>query len=77
MEAFYEFIKSDSGVAISWIGTVISTIITLITIKENRSLKSKINITQLKTDHSQDTVNQNGEKNIYTKNNSGDMNIHM
>lgn len=77
MSEFYEFIKSDLGVAISWIATIASTIITIATIKENNSLKAKIAITSSTTEHSQDSITQNGEKNIYTKNNSGDMNIKM
>lgn len=76
MTDIYEFMKSDLGVAISWICTVVSTIITLIKTKENRSLKTRINQTT-STDASRDTVTQKGKGNIYTKNNSGDINIKM
>lgn len=79
MDPFLELIKSDLGVAIAWICTVGSTVFAMIKVRENRILKVRINsMTNISTnDRSQDSITQNGQKNIYTKYNSGDMNIKM
>ncbi|MBL0455284.1 hypothetical protein ACET6R_03225 [Aeromonas veronii] len=79
MEQFILFVKSDAGVVISWICTVGSTVFAVMKSKQNKQLKAKIqNLTiSTVTGHSQDNVNQGGQKNIYTKNNSGGMNINM
>ena len=79
MESIIEFIKSDIGVTLAWICTVGSTLFAVITSKKNRQLKIKIGEinNNSATDNSQDSVTQNGQKNVYTKSNSGGMNIDM
>lgn len=81
MEQIFEFFKSDIGVSIAWICTVLSTALAITTKNENRKLKASIkNITKNTLSNAKDsstTVNQSGEKNVYTKHNSGGMNIHM
>lgn len=79
MENFFEFVKSDFGVTLAWVCTVGSTLFAVITSKKNKQLKLKIGeITNNSTvDNSQDSVMQNGQKNVYTKNNSGGMKIDM
>ena len=79
MENIIEFVKSDIGVTLAWIWTVASTLFALITLKNNKQLKIKIGEISIKTpiDNSQDRVNQYGQKNVYTKNNSGGMKIEM
>lgn len=79
MESFIEFVKSDIGVTLAWICSVGSTIFAVITSKKNKQLKIKIGeISNNSTvDYSQDSVMQNGQKNVYTKNNSGGMKINM
>lgn len=79
METFIEFVKSDIGVTLAWICTIGSTLFAVLTAKKNKQLRIKIGeITSNSTvDNSQDSVIQNGQKNIYTKNNSGGMKINM
>lgn len=79
MDIFIEFVKSDIGVTLAWVCTVGSTLFALITSKKNKQLKIKIGeITKKSTvDNSQDSVMLNGQKNVYTKNNSGGMKIDM
>ncbi|ARV25631.1 hypothetical protein FIU82_09870 [Pseudoalteromonas sp. THAF3] len=79
MDTFIEFVKSDIGVTLAWLCTVGSTLFAVITSKKNKQLKIKIGeITKNSTvDNSQDSVMQNGQKNVYTKNNSGGMKIDM
>ena len=79
MEFIYNLIKSDLGVAIAWICTVGSTIFSILKHKENKSLKGKVeNInSSVLSDNGQDSVVQEGEKNVYTKHNSGGMKINM
>lgn len=79
MESFIEFVTSDIGVALAWVCTVGSTVFAVLTKKKNEQLKIKIDqITNtFTTDNSQDSVAQNGQKNVYTKNNSGGINIDM
>ncbi|UQB43084.1 hypothetical protein JX580_04170 [Thiomicrospira microaerophila] len=79
MESIIEFVKSDIGVTLAWICTVCSTLFAVITSKKNRQLKIKIGEinNNSATDSSQDSFTQNGQKNVYTKNNSGGMNIDM
>ncbi|WP_157774665.1 hypothetical protein [Aeromonas sp. CA23] len=79
MEQFIDFVKSDAGVVISWICTVGSTVFAIMKNKQNKQLKTKIKTLTVSavTDNSQDEVIQNGQKNIYTKNNSGGMKINM
>ena len=79
MDTFIEFVKSDIGVALAWLCSVGSTLFAVITSKKNKQLKIKIrDITNNSTiDNSQDSVMQNGQKNVYTKNNSGGMKIDM
>jgi len=79
MELIYDLVKSDFGVAIAWLCTVGSTIFSILKQKENKLLKVKIeNISSsLHTDNGQDSVVQEGEKNVYTKHNSGGMKINM
>ncbi|MEC8327789.1 MAG: hypothetical protein VX100_17100 [Pseudomonadota bacterium] len=79
MDTFIEFVKSDIGVALAWLCSVGSTLFAVITSQKNKQLKIKIrDITNNSTiDNSQDSVMQNGQKNVYTKNNSGGMKIDM
>ncbi|MCC9661451.1 hypothetical protein ACSFVZ_18575 [Pseudoalteromonas sp. SYSU M81236] len=79
MDTFIEFVKSDIGVTLAWLCTVGSTFFAVITSKKNKQLEIKIGeITKNSTvDNSQDSVMQNGQKNVYTKNNSGGMKIDM
>lgn len=79
MESIIEFVKSDIGVTLAWVCTVGSALFAVITSKKNRQLKIKIDKinNNSATDNSQDAVKQSGQKNIYTKNNSGGMNIDM
>lgn len=79
MEFIYDLFKSDLGVAIAWICTVGSTIFSILKQKENKSLKVKIeNISSsVLAENGQDSVVQEGEKNVYTKHNSGGMKINM
>lgn len=79
MESIIEFVKSDIGVSLAWVCTVGSTLFAVITSKKNSQLKIKIGEINNNSaaDNSQDSVTQNGQKNVYTKNNSGGMNIDM
>lgn len=79
MDTFIEFVKSDIGVTLAWICTVGSTLFAVITSKKNKQLKIQIGeVTKNSTvDNGQDSVMQNGQKNVYTKNNSGGMKIDM
>lgn len=79
MDTFIEFVKSDIGITLAWVCTVGSTFFALITSNKNKQLKIKIGeVTKNSTvDISQDSVVQNGQKNVYTKNNSGGMKIDM
>ena len=79
MDTFIEFVKSDIGVTLAWVCTVGSTLFAVIKSKKNKQLKMQVGeITKNSTvDNSQDSVGQNGQKNVYTKNNSGGMKIDM
>lgn len=79
MENIIEFIKSDIGVTLAWLCTVGSTVFSVITSKKNKKLKVKIGeiTSNSEMDNSQDSIMQNGQKNVYTKNNSGGMKIDM
>ena len=79
MDTFIEFVKSDIGVTLAWVCTVVSTLFAVIKSKKNKQLKIQVGeITKNSTvDNSQDSVTQNGQKNVYTKNNSGGMKIDM
>lgn len=77
MEYFIEFVKSDIGISLAWLSSVGSTIYAILSTKKNKKLKIQIEQIKNNTDNSQDNVNQNGQKNIYTKNNSGGMKIDM
>lgn len=79
MNTFIEFVKSDIGITLAWVCTVVSMFFSVITLNKNKQLKIKIGeITKNSTvDSSQDSVVQNGQKNVYTKNNSGGMKIDM
>lgn len=78
MDTILEFAKSDLGVAIAWLCTVGSVFIGLLKARENRLLKQKItNILSSNIENSHDSVSQKGDKNIYTKTNTGGMNINM
>lgn len=85
-----EFFQSDIGIAISWVCGVLGFIFSFFQKKENMKLKVELrnyqNIvqnlsnsqnTKLTSDMSEDTVLQDGEKNVYTKNVSGGMHIKM
>lgn len=79
MDTFIEFVKSDIGVTLAWVCTVGSTLFAVIKSKKNKQLKIQVGeITKNSTvDNSQDSVTQNGQKNVYTKYNSGGMKIDM
>lgn len=79
MESIIEFVKSDMGVTLAWICTVGSTFVAVITLKKNKQLEIKIGEINNNSaiDNSQDRVAQNGQKNVYTKSNSGGMKIDM
>ncbi|WP_083003172.1 hypothetical protein [Halomonas sp. GT] len=79
MESIIEFVKSDIGVTLAWICTVGSTFFAVIKSKKNKQLKIKISEINNNSsiDNSQDRVTQNGQKNVYTKRNSGGMKIDM
>lgn len=80
MDEFLVFIKSDLGIVLAWICTVFGTLFGIVMNMKNNKLKAEIiNIKQSyeTTDNSSDSIKQQGKNNIYTKNNSGDMNIKM
>lgn len=79
MDTFISLVQSGVGVSIAWICTVISTIYSIYKFKENRNLKIKIESLEstINSDSSHNLVTQNGQKNIYTKQNSGGMKINM
>ncbi|GEB70089.1 hypothetical protein PC2016_1664 [Pseudoalteromonas carrageenovora] len=77
MEHLIEFVKSDIGVSLAWLCSVGSTIYAIFSSKKNKELKIKIQQITNNTDNSKDSVNQHGQKNVYTKNNSGGMKIDM
>lgn len=83
MIAFLEFAKSDVGVGIAWICTVFSTVYALYTSFKSKSMAKEIVglkkvIDQSKTfDSGSDAVIQSGNKNVYTKHNSGGIKINM
>jgi hypothetical protein len=85
-----DFFQSDVGTAISWVCGVLGFIYSFIQKKQNMKLKVELrnfqslvqNLqnsqnTKTTSDMSEDTVQQVGEKNVYTKNNSGGMHIKM
>jgi len=79
MEHLIEFVKSDIGVSLAWICSVGSTVYAIFYSKKNKQLKIQIGqiTNENNTDNSKDSVNQHGQKNVYTKNNSGGMKIDM
>lgn len=79
MDIMLDFFKSDIGIGIAWICTVGSTIYAMLKQSEVKVLKLKIKNykSNVGIDNGQDAVTQNGDKSIYTKHNSGGMNIHM
>lgn len=77
MGIFFEFIKSDVGVGLAWLCTVGSVVFAILTKRENRSLKIKVEKFDQRNykDNGHDTVSQNGLNNIYTKHSSGNVDI--
>jgi Na+-translocating ferredoxin:NAD+ oxidoreductase RnfG subunit len=83
------FFGSELGVAIAWICGIAGFIYSLIQKQANNQLKIQLNnslsqiqslqnsLNTVQTDSSKNEVNQNGNKNVYTKQNSGGMNIKM
>ena len=69
-----DFFSSDLGVAIAWIFGILSSIFGIFQKKSNTKLKVQL---QNSISASNSNISQNGEKNIYTKKNSGGMNIKM
>jgi hypothetical protein len=69
-----EFFSSDLGVAIAWIIGVSGSIFGIFQKSSNMKLRIKL---QNSINSNNSSVNQNGEKNIYTEKNSGGMNIKM
>jgi len=88
-DVFVEFVKSDFGVAISWACGVAGFVYGFIQRKEVMRIRLEMNSVvsnnrvrqksegQNTIDGGGDSVNQSGEKNFYTKNNSGGINIKM
>lgn len=84
-----EFFGSELGVAIAWICGIAGFIYSLVQRNTNNKLRLELNqyqtqiqslqnsLNKVQTDQSTNTVSQSGEKNIYTKQNSGGMTIHM
>ncbi|MDO8402521.1 MAG: hypothetical protein Q7T27_03395 [Pseudomonas sp.] len=78
MEAIIDFFKSDLGVSISWVCTVVGTLFGFIKAKENKLLKVKVEKLEVSINNlGDDTVTQSGDGNVYTKQNSGGMKINM
>lgn len=78
MQALFDFFKSDLGVAIAWVCTVVSTIACFVKSGEARRLKVKVKELSLVSNAlGDDSVKISGNGNIYTKQNSGGMNIKM
>jgi hypothetical protein len=87
--AFFDFIKSDLGLAISWFCGVVGFAYGLFQKKETQRVRIAMNVlinqTKIKkasenlavVDGGGDSVSQVGDKNIYTKTNSGGMHIKM
>ncbi|MBA4055081.1 MAG: hypothetical protein C0490_10240 [Marivirga sp.] len=83
------FFSSELGVAIAWICGIAGFVYSLIQKQANNQLKIQLNnslsqiqslqnsLNTVQTDSSKNEVNQNGDKNVYTKQNSGGMNIKM
>jgi hypothetical protein len=77
-----DFFSSDVAVAIAWICGVAGFAYGLRQKLANMSLKVELTSLQnsmnsVETDASRNDVHQTGEKNVYTKQNSGGMNIKM
>lgn len=77
MEYIYNFIKSDAGVSIAWACGVFSTAYAVYSNRKNEGLKKEVQKLKSEIAISQDSINQNGTNNFYTKTNSGGMNIKM
>lgn len=79
MDTFISFVQSGVGVSIAWICTVVSTVYSIFKFIENKNLNIKIRNLEntINADSSHNLVTQNGQKNIYTKQNSGGMKINM
>lgn len=84
-----DFFRSDIAVAIAWICGVAGFIYALIQKQANNTLKLELQncqnqlvslqsrVNTVETDASRNDVHQAGEKNVYTKQNIGGMNINM
>ena len=77
-----DFFSSDVAVAIAWICGVAGFAYGLRQKLANMNLRVKLTSLQnsfntVETDASQNEVHQTGEKNVYTKQNSGGINIKM
>lgn len=77
-----KFFSSDVAVAIAWICGIAGFIYGFVQKQANNNLKVKLqnlqnSMNKIQTDSSQNEVHQTGEKNVYTKQNSGGMNIKM
>jgi len=78
MDVFFDFFKSDAGVAISWLCTVGSVLFGFFKFRENKQLKIEIARLEVNINNlGSDSVTQSGGGNVYTKQNSGGMNIKM
>lgn len=78
MEVIIDFFKSDIGVSISWLCTVIGTAFGLFKAKESRALRIKIKTLEVRLENlGNDNVTLSGDRNVYTKKNSGGMTINM
>lgn len=78
MDMIVEFFKSDVGVSISWLCTVIGTVFGIVKAKENKELRVKVGALEVKLESmGNDNVALSGDGNVYTKRNSGGMTINM
>lgn len=79
MDAVFDFIKSDLGIGIAWLCTVGSVLYSAVKRQENKTLIQRIKVieTNINIDEGRDTVTQKGGGNVYTKHNSGGMDIKM
>lgn len=82
MESIILFAKSDLGIAIAWIATIVSLGLTIWTMFSKKSIKNKNHdlkqtIQNLTQQIDNKKIKQIGEKNNYVEKQVGTMNINM